>query len=107
MIVWLGVNEQSGPVIMYANGSTTKGISTDGIDYVLSNLTNPENCTGFLFRQDGHIIYQFSFLDDNISYAYDFNTGLFFNISDENLNYHIARQVVFFKNDYYVEFRYD
>lgn len=101
MIVWLGVNEQSGPVIMYATGSTTKSISTDGIDYVLSNLTNPENCTGFLFRQDGHIIYQFTFLDDNISYAYDFNTGLFFNVSDENLDYHIARQVVFFKNDYY------
>jgi hypothetical protein len=101
MIVWLGVNEQSGPIIMYATGSTTKSISTDGIDYVLSNLSNPTNCTGFLFRQDGHIIYQFTFVDDNISYAYDFNTGLFFNVSDENLDYHIARQVVFFKNDYY------
>jgi hypothetical protein len=101
LIVWLAVNEQSGPVIMYATGSQTKMISTDGIDYVLSNLTNPSSCTGFLFRQDGHMIYQFTFIDDNISYAYDFNTGLFFNVSDENLNYHIARQVVFFNNDYY------
>jgi len=100
-VVWLGVNEQSGPVIMFATGSVTKKISTDGIDYVLANLTNPSNCTGFLFRQDGHIIYQFTFPDDNISYAYDFNTGLFFNVSDENLDYHIARQVVFFNNDYY------
>lgn len=100
-IVWLGVNEQSGPVIMYATGSNIKKISTDGIDYVLANLTNPSNCTGFLFRQDGHIIYQFTFPDDNISYAYDFNTELFFNVSDENLDYHIARQVVFFNNDYY------
>jgi hypothetical protein len=100
-VVWLGVNEQSGPVIMFATGSVTKKISTDGIDYVLANLTNPSNCTGFLFRQDGHIIYQFTFPDDNISYAYDFNTGLFFNVSDENLDYHIARQVVFFNDDYY------
>jgi hypothetical protein len=101
MIVWLGFNEQSGPVIMYTTGSVAKRISTDGIDYVLTNLTNPENCTGFLFRQDGHIIYQFTFPDDNISYIYDFNTGLFFNVSDDKLNYHIARQVVFFNNDYY------
>lgn len=101
LIVWLAVNEQSGPVIMYATGSQTKIISTDGIDYVLSNLTNPTNCTAFLFRQDGHMIYQFTFPDDNISYAYDFNTGLFFNVSDEKLNYHIARQVVFFQGDYY------
>jgi hypothetical protein len=101
LIVWLAVNEQSGPVIMYATGSQTKMISTDGISYVLANLTNPTNCTGFLFRQDGHMIYQFTFPDDNISYAYDFNTGLFFNVSDEKLNYHIARQVVLFGNDYY------
>jgi hypothetical protein len=47
------------------------------------------------------MIYQFTFPDDNISYAYDFNTGLFFNVSDEKLNYHIARQVVLFGNDYY------
>jgi hypothetical protein len=101
LIVWLAVNEQSGPIIMYATGSQTKMISTDGISYVLANLTNPSNCTGFLFRQDGHMIYQFTFPDDNISYAYDFNTGLFFNVSDEKLNYHIARQVVLFGNDYY------
>ena len=101
LIVWLAVNEQSGPIIMYATGSQTKMISTDGISYVLANLTNAANCTGFLFRQDGHMIYQFTFPDDNISYAYDFNTGLFFNVSDEKLNYHIARQVVLFNNDYY------
>lgn len=100
-IAWLGFNESSGPVIMIATGSNVQHISTDGIDYVLSNLTNPQNCTGFLFKQDGHTIYQFTFPDDNISYIYDFNTKLFFNVSDDKLNYHIARQVVFFANDYY------
>ena len=100
--VWLAVNEQSGPVLMVAHGSGGfEAISTDGIDYQLSNLKKPENCTGFLYQQDGHVIYQFSFPTDNISYAYDFNTKLFFNVSDENLNYHIAREVVYFNNTYY------
>lgn len=102
-IVWLGVNEQSGPVLMKSTGNTVVSISTDGIDFKIGNLINPDNCTGFLFQQDGHLIYQFTFPDDNLSYAYDFNTELFFCVSDENLNYHIARQVVYFgpTNDYY------
>jgi hypothetical protein len=99
--VWLAVNEQSGPVLMVYIGNDIQPISTDGIDFTLGNLTNPENCTGFLYQQDGHVIYQFTFPDDNISYAYDFETKLFFNVSDENLNYHIAREIVYFNNTYY------
>jgi len=100
-VVWLAANEQSGPVIMYTQGSGVKSISTDGINFKLSELTNPSNCEGFLFKQDGHLIYQITFPDDNLSYAYDFNTELFFTITDEELDYHPARQVVFFNNDYY------
>lgn len=100
-IVWIAVNEQSGPVVMYAIGNQIKSISTDGIDFKLGNLSDPSNCTGFLFQQDGHLLYQFTFVTDNLSYAYDFNTNEFFNISDPELNYHIARQVVYFNNTYY------
>jgi hypothetical protein len=100
-VVWLAGNEQSGASIMVYSGNRADRISTDGIDYRLENLTNPENCTAFLFRQDGHIFYQFTFPDDNISYAYDLNTKLFFHVTDENLNYHIARNVVYFNNKNY------
>ena len=100
-IVFLAVNEQAGPFIIVIQGGNAQRISTDGIDYKLSQLKNPENCTGFLFRQDGHLIYQFTFIEDNLSFAYDFNTGLFFTVTDDNLNYHPARQVVFFNNEYY------
>lgn len=102
-IVWLAINEQSGPVIMVSRGNGIEQISTDGINYQLGNLKNPRECTAFLYQQDGHVLYQFTFNDpqDNASYAYDFETGLFFNVSDENLNYHIAREVVYFNNTYY------
>jgi hypothetical protein len=100
-IVWIAVNEQSGPVLMVSRGNGIESISTDGIDFKLGNLSAPENCTGFLYQQDGHLLYQFTFPTDNISYAYDFNTNLFSSISDENLNYHIAREVVYYNNTYY------
>lgn len=100
-IVWLAANEQGGATLMVYQGGIAKSISTDGIDFKLSQLTNPTNCTGFLFRQDGHLLYQFTFPSDNLSYVYDFETKMFFTVSDENQNYHIARNVVFFENDYY------
>lgn len=100
-IVWIAINEQSGPVVLMSAGNNVKKISTDGIDYKLSLLKNPKNCTGFLFQQDGHLLYQFTFPDDNITFVYDFNTDLFFTITDENLNFHPARQVVFFLDNYY------
>ena len=100
-VVWIAGNENSGASLMVIEGGSVTKISTDGIDFKLANLTNPSNCTGFLFRQDGHVIYQFTFPDDNLSYAYDFNTKLFFTVTDENLQYHIARNVVFFENNYY------
>lgn len=100
-ICWISQNEKSGPALMVTDGGSIKRISTDGIDFRLSNLTNPQDCYGFFFRQDGHLIYQFAFPTDNLSYAYDFNTEKFFTVSDENLNYHPARQVVFFGDVYY------
>lgn len=102
-IVWLSANEQGGATVMLVNGAGAreKSISTDGIDFLLADITDPTNCTGFLFRQDGHLLYQFTFPSNNLSLIYDLNTELFFYASDENQNYHPARNVVFFQNDYY------
>lgn len=100
-VVWLGANEESGPVIMVSDGNSIKEISTDGLDFKFSQLTNPTDCSGFLIKLDGHLIYQFTFKTDNLTYLYDFDSELFFTASDEDLNYHIARKVVFFNNQYY------
>jgi len=100
-IVWLATNEKSGPFIAYSTGGDIQRISTDGIDFKFTTLTNPSNSYGFLFRQDGHLIYQITFPDDALTYSYDFNTKKFFTITDENQNAHIAKRVAFFNNTYY------
>jgi hypothetical protein len=106
IVCWLGANEKSGPVIMYTSGGDIKHISNDGIDFKLAELTNPGNSYGFMFKQDGHICYVLTFPDDNLTYLYDFNTGTFFTLTDEYMNYFIAKRVVFFNNKYYfVSFR--
>jgi len=101
IMVWLAANEKSGPVIAYSTGGDINRISTDGIDFKFTTLTNPGNSYGFLFRQDGHLIYQLTFPDDNLTYIYDFNTKKFFTLCDENANAHIAKRIAFFNDKYY------
>lgn len=101
IVVWLAANEKSGPIIMYSTGGEPKKITTDGIDYLFSQLANPSDSQGFLYRQDGHLFYHINFYTDNLSIFYDFNTDKIYNASDENLNYFIAAQVAFFNNQYY------
>ncbi len=101
IVVWLAVNEKSGPVIMYSNGQSPIAISTDGIDALLSNLQTPEDSQGFMFRQDGHIFYHINFYSDNFSLFYDFNVKLFYFATDENMNYFIASDLAYLNNQYY------
>jgi hypothetical protein len=102
LVVWLAINEKAGPTIMYTTGGNAEQITTDGIDYVFSNLQSPEDSQAFIYKQDGHIFYHLNFYSDNLSLVYDFNTQKIFHASDENLNYYKASKVSFFKNQNYM-----
>ena len=98
MICWLSANEQSGLAIKYTQGGPPIDLSTDGINFRLDRITKPEQAFGFLFEEDGHIIYQLTFPGDNLTYAYDFMAQKFYTLTDENLNFHIAKRLAFFDN---------
>jgi hypothetical protein len=101
MVVWVGINEKSGPRILVSDGGPPVQLSNDGINFRLAQLTNPYNSFGFFFEQDGHSIYQCSFPDDNLTFAYDFHEKLFYSFTDHYFNYHEARKVAFFNNSYF------
>jgi hypothetical protein len=100
-VCFIGINEKSGPIIMYSNGGDPIHISTDGIDDKLAFLKNPSNCYGFMFRQNGHLFYVATWPTDQLSYAYDFNTDKFYTLCDENMNAFIPKRVAFFNNLYF------
>lgn len=108
IICWLSKNQNNAPCIMVTDGGSTKRISSDGIDHVLDMIQYPDQSTAFFFRQDGHLFYQITFYNpaDNLTLIHDFTTGLFFHLSDEDLNYHPARQIVFYnKETYFISIR--
>lgn len=103
-IAWLGINEDNLPVIMVMTGQSVNRISTDGIDFFLQNLQHPEQSTAMMYRLNGHLFYHLTFFyqttdgspDDNVTLLYDFNDEKFYHLSDQNLDFHPARQLVFF-----------
>lgn len=104
-LCWLSQNENNSPVIMVTDGSGSKKISTDGIDNLLGSIKFPAQSDAFFYRQDGHVFYQITFSNpvDNLTLIHDFTTGKFFHVSDQNLNYHPARQVVYYnENTYFI-----
>jgi hypothetical protein len=101
IVCWVGINDRSGPVILASIGDIPVKISTDGIDFKLNSLTNPQDCHAFMFKQDGHIFYQAVFPTDNFSLTYDFNSKKFFTVTDVYMNYHPAKKLAFFNNTYY------
>lgn len=100
-VCWLGGNEKAGPVILVSTGGEPNAISTDGINFLLASLTAPSDSHAFMFREDGHIFYQITFVTDNLSLVYDFTTNLFFTLTDTYMNYHPAKKIAYFNNTYY------
>ncbi len=104
IVVWLAKNEKSGPIILYSDGGMPRKVTTDGIDYLFAQLTNPQDSQAFIYRQDGHLFYHINFYSDNLSLFIDFlpdGTHKIYNSCDQNLNYFIASEVAFFNNQYY------
>lgn len=103
LLVWLAQNRKSGPTLVVSTGGQVKALANeeDGIQFFLNQLNNPEDSSAFLFQENGHIFYQITFRSDNVSLTYDFHTGKFYTLTDENLDAHIAQQAAFFNNKNY------
>lgn len=102
-VAFLAINEYSTPVIRVYTGQGSEPISTMGIDYDLSSIQFPAQSTAMFVMQDGHLIYQLTFYNpkDNVTLFFDFSTQKFCHLSDHNLNYHPARNYVYFNGDTY------
>lgn len=107
-LVWLGANEDEKPVIMVYDGNKAVPISSDGIDYLLSTIKFPGTSTAAMYRAGGHLIYQLTFYDvqDNLTLMYDFDTKMFFNLTNQYGGFHPLRQIIYFQlQTYFVSIR--
>ena len=101
MLVWLAFSASAGPTIVYTTGGTPEELSPDGLDYILKILSAPEDSSAIMFKENGHILYQITFYTDNLSIVYDFSSKIWYTVTDQRQNHHIAKRAVFFNNNFY------
>lgn len=103
LLVWLAKSKQSTPSIAFSVGGAGQPqfISDGGLDYIFTTLTAPQDSVASLYQVDGHVFYHLTFYTDNFSIAYDFDNKEVYVLTDENLNHHIAKEVVEFDNKLY------
>lgn len=103
LLVWLGGNEKSGATIMASTGGAPYSLSENsaGLDFLLARLGTPQDCSGALIKQDGHIYYILTFKTDNLSIVYDVKNHIFSNFTDHDYNHFIGRRYEFFDNKHY------
>ena len=103
VLVWLGMNRQTGPALLVSTGGHPTPVTHDGFPEFLQSLQHPESATGFLVHDRGHLFYQLSFNQDNQSVLYDLATQQFFTLTDAQFNAHPARAMALFhRQNYFV-----
>lgn len=94
MVCWLAVNKQSDPVLMMSSGGAPKSLSSENIDFIISDLESPQNCDAFMYQSDGHIFYQINFYSDDLTLLYDFTTRKFSSIIEKEVNPSVSNKFI-------------
>lgn len=103
VVMWLAINKSSPPVLMVFDGQSHDTITTDGFNYLLERVKSPSESFGFFFKSDGKLFYQLTMYgsEDNFSILVNVKERKIYNVSDWNLNFHPARQVVYYQGKNY------
>jgi hypothetical protein len=104
VLAWFGITKTGNASIMaIVGGGAPQTVTTDGFDYLFSQLFAPSDCSALMWKQDGHTFYQLTFFNpqDNWSIVVDFTTKMFFYVTNPSLNMHIAKEMINFNQKYY------
>jgi hypothetical protein len=94
-------NRQGMFSICQING-VVQPISTPDIDYIINNYTVPTDATGFGYTLAGRAFYQITFNQEEKTWLYDFQSGMWSRLKSHDITRHIADRGVAFNAAYYV-----
>jgi hypothetical protein len=75
-LFWLGRNKQGQGIVYRANGYTPQPVSTDAIEYAISQWSSLDDAIAYTYTQDGHPFYVLTSPSGNETWAYDCKTQL-------------------------------
>jgi hypothetical protein len=102
-VMWLAANTHSDPVIMIFTGNQATTVSTAGISTILGRIKYPSQSSASFFKKDGHLFYILTFYNpvDNLTFCYDIDSKQFSFLTDSNMDYFPATNILYFNGNTY------
>ncbi len=75
-VVWLATTRTGGYQVVQAKGFTPQPISTHAVEYAISQYDTVADAYGETYEDQGHAFYVLTFPSAQVTWVYDFNTGL-------------------------------
>lgn len=76
VLFWVGKDENGGGSVYRTQGFRPQKISTEAMDIIIQSCDAPEQISGFIYQQDGHVFYIITGGGLPTSLAFDLTTGL-------------------------------
>lgn len=106
-MVWLGADDTGSLAIFRAQGFQPTRISTEAIDYAISQYTTVSDAIAYAYEHEGHTFYQLTFPSANATWVFDAATGewherLWRNPANGSLNRHRSNCHLAFQGEHVV-----
>lgn len=70
-LFWLSNDEAGASSVYVTDGSTPRRVSTDSIDDLIATFVRPDDMDAYIYKENGHILYQMSWTTDDVTLFYD------------------------------------
>ncbi len=75
-LVWLAQNETGQNVVLKTQGYQASPISTQAIEYAISQYNVVSDAIGYVYVEEGHYFYMLTFLTADVTWCYDLRSGM-------------------------------
>jgi hypothetical protein len=90
-VFWLSNDTEGRGQIIRANGYVPQIISTEAIDYAISQYSRIDDAVAYAYQQEGHTFYVITFPSGSATWAYDAATGMWHERAYTDLNGSLER----------------
>lgn len=90
-VFWLSNDTEGRGQIIRANGYVPQIISTEAIDYAISQYSRIDDAVAYAYQQEGHTFYVITFPAGNATWVYDAATGMWHERAYTDLNGSLER----------------
>lgn len=106
-VFWLGKDTQGGGIVYRLNGYTPQRVSTEAIEYAISQYATISDAVAYTYQQEGHSFYVITFPTGNATWVYDVSTQLwhqraYLNLANGQLTRHRSNSHMYFNGKHIV-----